>query len=138
MFKNTKKFVKEHKYQIIAGTACVATGVVSILLYKEINKNKALSIENAMLKEEVKKVDILAEKVEVIHEAMSEGMIQEAIATTTRKHNTRLDIIARFKDKENLRGQEKEKLNKAIEDEKVFSRRLKVFNKLADTYTIEE
>ena len=155
MLEKTKKFVKEHKYQIIAGVSVATTGVVSILLLKEKANNKALleSINNQtemndMLKgcigdladenEAMKAyyddvIGNLLEKVEVIHEAMSEGMVQEAIATTTRKLNTRFDIIARLKGNEN-----NEKYIKAVAEADVFKRRLNAFNKLAKTYTIED
>ena len=156
-FEKTKSFVKEHKYQIIAGTGVVATSVLSILLLKEKANNKELlknlNNRNDILKDCVgdlaneneslracydEVVGDLLEKVEIIHEAMSEGMVQEAIATTTRKLNTRLDIIDRFKDNVNLRHNELEKFNKAMEEANVFERRLKAFNKLAETYTIED
>ena len=42
MLEKTKKFVKEHKYQLIAGASIAATGVVSILLLKEKVNHKAL------------------------------------------------------------------------------------------------
>lgn len=128
--KSFKEFVEEHKYQIITGAACVTTGVVSYLLFKEVKKNNELLNENKI-------VTKLQETVDVIQEAMSEGMVQEAIATTTRKLNNRLDIISRLSNKENMDFTESEKLVKALEDSKVFEKRLKAFNKLADKYTIE-
>ena len=128
--KSFKEFVEEHKHQIIIGAACVTTGVVTYLLFKEVKKNNELLNENKI-------VTKLQETVDVIQEAMSEGMVQEAIATTTRKLNNRLDIISRLSNKENMDFTESEKLVKALEDSKVFERRLKAFNKLADKYTIE-
>ena len=128
--KSFKEFVEEHKHQIITGAACVTTGVVIYLLFKEVEKNNELLNENKI-------VTKLQETVDVIQEAMSEGMVQEAIATTTRKLNNRLDIISRLSNKENMDFTESEKLAKALEDSKVFERRLKAFNKLADKYTIE-
>ena len=155
MLEKSKKFVKEHKYQIIAGASITATSIVSILLLKEKANNKSLleSLKNQTEKNDVLKecigdladendkmkayyddvIGVLLEKVEVIHEAMSEGMVQEAIATTTRKLNTRLDIVARFKGDEN-----NEKCIKALEEANIFKGRLKAFNKLAETYTIED
>ena len=128
--KSFKEFVEEHKHRIITGAACVTTGVVTYLLFKEVKKNNELLNENKI-------VTKLQETVDVIQEAMSEGMVQEAIATTTRKLNNRLDIISRLSNKENMDFTESEKLVKALEDSKVFERRLKAFNKLADKYTIE-
>ena len=128
--KSFKEFVEEHKHQIITGAACVTTGVVTYLLFKEVRKNNELLNENKI-------VTKLQETVDVIQEALSEGMVQEAIATTTRKLNNRLDIISRLSNKENMDFTESEKLVKALEDSKVFERRLKAFNKLADKYTIE-
>lgn len=155
MLEKTKKFVKEHKYQLIAGASIAATGVVSILLLKEKVNHKALleSLNNQTEMNDILKECIgdladenesmktyyddvignLLEKVEVIHEAMSEGMVQEAIATTTRKLNTRFDIMARLKGNEN-----DDRYIKALEEANVFERRLKAFNKLAETYTIED
>ena len=155
MLEKTKNFVKEHKYQIIAGASITATGVLSVLLLKEKISNKSLM---ESLKSQTEKNDVLQkcigdladenetikayydgaigalfEQVEVIHEAMSEGMVQEAIATTTRKLNTRLDILSRLKGNEN-----EEKYIKALKEAEVFKGRLKAFNKLAETYTIED
>ena len=155
MLEKSKKFVEEHKHQIIAGASIAATSAITILLLKEKANNKSLSesLKNQTeISDELKKcigdladendnlkayyddvIGSLLEKVEVIHEAMSEGMVQEAIATTTRKLNTRLDIVARFKGNEN-----NEKCIKALEEANIFKGRLKAFNKLAETYTIED
>ena len=122
--KSFKEFVVEHKYQIITGAACITTGVVTFLLFKEVKKNES--------------VKELQQTVEMIQEAMSEGMVQEAIATTTRKYNNRLDIIDRFKDKNNLRQNEKDKYNKALEEAAVFKRRLEAFHKVEKKYFIED
>lgn len=122
--KSFKEFVAEHKYQIITGAACITTGVVTFLLFKEVKKNES--------------VKELQQTVEMIQEAMSEGMVQEAIATTTRKYNNRLDIIDRFKDKNNLRQNEKDKYNKALEEAAVFKRRLEAFRKVEKKYFIED
>ena len=159
MLEKTKKFVKEHKYQIIACVSITATGVVSVLLLKEKANNKALleSIKNQTETNDILKrcigdladeneamkagydevIGSLLEKVEVIHEAMSEGMVQEAIATTTRKLNTREDIKDQLKEHLNDICK-KEKYDKAVREAEVFKRRLKAFNKLAETYTIED
>lgn len=83
-------------------------------------------------------VNKFKETVETIQEAMSEGMIQEAIATTTRKLNNRIDIRDRLLSKGNLEYKEQVKLNKTLEEIEVFERRLNAFNKLEEKYFIED
>ena len=142
--KTFKEVVKEHKYQIIAGAACITTGVVSYLLFKEKANTKMLNncMKDLVEEHDLMKADFelvaesLANKVEVIHEAMSEGMVQEAIATTTRKLNTRMDIIDRLK--AICDYEYDERYIKAVEEAAIFKRRLAAFNKLAETYTIED
>ena len=122
--KSFKEVVKEHKYQIIAGAACITTGVVSYLLFKEIKKNNS--------------VNDVQETLQVIQAAMSEGMVQEAIATTTRKYNVRMDKIDHLTSKCKLKYDEQKKLEKAMAEAAVFKRRIEAYRKVESKYFIEE
>ena len=52
-YENAKKFVKEHKTEIIVGTVCVgATVVVSVLVGKEIKSRNKINT----MKEEIKSI----------------------------------------------------------------------------------
>lgn len=132
--KSFKDVVYDNRGKILIGALCITTGTLSYLLFKEVKQNEILKIENVKLNTENK----FKETVETIQEAMSEGMIQEAIATTTRKLNNRIDRKDRLLNKNNLDHTEQMKLNKALEEIEVFERRLNAFNKLEEKYFIED
>jgi len=132
--KSFKEVVKENKGKIITGVACTTTLVITGLLIKEKIDAKVLKESyNELAEVASSKLNLLNSKVEVIHEAMSEGMLQEAIATTTRKFNNRMDILDRLKGNEN-----DEKYIKAMDESLVFIRRLNAFHKLEEIYYIED
>lgn len=136
--KSFKEVVYDNRGKILTGALCITTVTLSYLLFKEVKQNEILKIENVKLNTENKMVNKFKETVETIQEAMSEGMIQEAIATTTRKLNNRIDIRDRLLNKNNLDHTEQMKLNKALEEIEVFERRLNAFNKLEEKYFIED
>lgn len=136
--KSFKEVVCDNRGKILTGALCITTATLGYLLFKEVKQNEILKIENVKLNTENKMVNKFKETVETIQEAMSEGMIQEAIATTTRKLNNRIDIRDRLLSKGNLEYKEQVKLNKALEEIEVFERRLNAFNKLEEKYFIED
>jgi hypothetical protein len=138
MLEKTRGFIKDHKKElIITGLGLVTIGL-TVVATKQYTELKALKKENLDLLTKVDNVNILKNKIEVIHEAMSEGMVQEAIATTTRKLNVREDKIAHLLNKGNLDCFEQQALNKAKGEAEVFRKRLDAFNELAKQYFIAE
>ena len=81
--KSIKEVVIDNRGKIIAGASAVVIGALGYIIYKEKLDYNQLSIR---LREAHEKTDILAE-------ALSEGVFEEAIATTTRKLNSRKDRL---------------------------------------------
>lgn len=144
-----KKFVKEHKKEIAIATLAVGGCVLAYVVLKDKQQIKRLKeqvdfhlelakLQNGIDDLVVEQIKETNDNMETIKAAMSEGMVQEAIATTTRKLNNRMDIIARFEGKVELRPQEIEKLNKAIEEAEVFKKRLAAFNKVVEDFFIQD
>lgn len=136
--RSFKEVVIANKHAIITGAACVATCVLGCLLIKEIKVNKVLKDKNTELLEKAFLVNNLNEEVELIQEAMSEGMIQEAIATTVRKLNFRTDKRDHLLGMDALDEYRKLDLNRIEREIKIFTRRLTAYNALKDRYYIED
>lgn len=136
--KSFKEVVYDNRGKILTGALCITTATLSYLLFKEVKQNEIIKMENVKLNTENKMVNKFKETVETIQEAMSEGMIQEAIATTTRKLNSRMDKRDHLLSKNNLKYDDKIKLEKTLEEIEVFERRLNAFNKLEEKYFIED
>ena len=78
------------------------------------------------------------EKISTLYEAASEGLFLEAIATCTRKLNTRMDIISRLEKLENLDQQCIDKLMKAKTEAGIFQERIDKFTEAQKLWGIEE
>jgi hypothetical protein len=145
-----KKFVKEHKKDIAIATLAVGGCVLAYVVLKDKQQIKRLKeqvdfhlelakLQNGIDGLVVEQIKETNDNMETIKAAMSEGMVQEAIATTTRKLNNRMDIIARLT---NVKGEldfdNKMKLQKAIEEAEVFKKRLAAFNKVVEDFFIQE
>ena len=89
---STKEFIAENKYKILAATLGVTTCVLGVALVKSEIGKKILEETDHTLKD----------KVDTLEEALTEGVFEEAIATTTRKidyKKDKLDFIASRNDK---------------------------------------
>lgn len=108
----TKKILKTAAVVVILG------GVTYIIL----DKNKT--------------IDELKHRVTILEEVVSEDVLEEAIATTTRKYNYRCDKVKVYELKE---GEEaKAKLLEHVRFRDIFAKRLKDFNELKALRYIEE
>lgn len=136
--KSLKEVVIENKHYIFAGIACTSTCVLGYLLFKEVKVNKILKDDNIKLLRKNCVVHDLKDQVETVQEAMSEGMIQEAIATTARKLNARIDKRDRLLNMSKLDIYRQKELEKTEEEIKVFTRRMTAFSKLRLKYYIED
>ena len=78
------------------------------------------------------------ERISTLYEAASEGLFEEAIATCTRKLNTRMDIISRLEKLENLDQQCIDKLMKAKIESGIFQERIDKFTQAQKLWGIED
>ena len=78
------------------------------------------------------------ERISTLYEAASEGLFEEAIATCTRKLNTRMDIISRLEKLENLDQQCIDKLMKAKIESGIFKERIDKFTQAQKLWGIED
>ena len=78
------------------------------------------------------------ERISTLYEAASEGLFEEAIATCTRKLNTRMDIIKKKKKTKDLNQEGVEKLMKAKIESGIFKERIDKFTKAQKLWGIEE
>ena len=78
------------------------------------------------------------ERISTLYEAASEGLFEEAIATCTRKLNTRMDIISRLEKLENLDKQCIDKLMKAKTEAGIFRERIDKFTEAQKIWGIED
>ena len=78
------------------------------------------------------------DRISTLYEAASEGLFEEAIATCTRKLNTRMDIISRLEKLENLDQQCIDKLMKAKIESGIFQERIDKFTQAQKLWGIED
>lgn len=130
-----KKLSKREK--VLLGVSIVGAGVAGFGIYY-INKKFGIEIhklvdENVFLIEENKS---LKNRVKILEEVISEDVLEEAIATTTRKLNYRVDKIEAYK----LRTDNASvaKLKEHMYFKNVFETRLKDFNELKRLRYIEK
>lgn len=107
------------KEKALLGIAIVSAGAAGYLFYKyNLDTNK------------------LKDRVRILEEIVSEDVLEEAIATTTRKLNYRTDKIKVFEKRTDLKSIEK--LQEHIQFKNLFEKRLKDFNELKRLRYIEE
>ena len=136
-----KKLTRREK--ILIGVSIVGVGVAGYLGYKcygyKINNQlleKGLKKADADLSIIIKENQNLSNRVQILEEVVSENVLDEAIATTTRKLNYRVSKIEVYKlktDEESVA-----KLNEHIFFRNLFETRLKDFNELKRLRYIEQ
>lgn len=136
-----KKLTRREK--ILIGVSIVGAGVAGYLGLKCYN----YKIDNQLLEKGLKKAEDdlsiiikenqnLSNRVQILEEVVSENVLDEAIATTTRKLNYRVSKIEVYKlktDEESVA-----KLNEHIFFRNLFETRLKDFNELKRLRYIEQ
>ena len=136
-----KKLTRREK--ILIGVSIVGAGVAGYFGYKcygyKINNQlleKGLKKADADLSIIIKENQNLSNRVQILEEVVSENVLDEAIATTTRKLNYRVSKIEVYKlktDEESVA-----KLNEHIFFRNLFETRLKDFNELKRLRYIEQ
>ena len=136
-----KKLTRREK--ILIGVSIVGLGIAGYFGYK----CYSYKIDNQLLEKGLKKADAdlsiiikenqnLSNRVQILEEVVSENVLDEAIATTTRKLNYRVSKIEVYKlktDEESVA-----KLNEHIFFRNLFETRLKDFNELKRLRYIEQ
>ena len=136
-----KKLTRREK--ILIGVSIVGIGIAGYFGYK----CYSYKIDNQLLEKGLKKADAdlsiiikenqnLSNRVQILEEVVSENVLDEAIATTTRKLNYRVSKIEVYKlktDEESVA-----KLNEHIFFRNLFETRLKDFNELKRLRYIEQ
>ena len=136
-----KKLTKREK--ILLGVSIVGAGVAGYLGFKcyRYKINNQL-LENALKKAEddlsiiIKENKNLSNRVKILEEVVSENVLDEAIATTTRKLNYRVGKVEVYKLKTD--DESVAKLNEHIFFRNLFETRLKDFNELKRLRYIEQ
>lgn len=118
--KSIKEIVMEHRGKIIAGASIISTGALSVLLYKTNVTNKVIN-----------------ERVFVLEAAVSEGVLEEAIATTTRKLNSRKDRLEYLLNSSNIENV-KEIISKLEMEIGVLTKRRDAFTKAQKLMGIDD
>ena len=136
-----KKLTRREK--ILLGVSIVGAGVAGYFGYKcckcKINNQlleKGLKKAEDDLLTVIKENKNLSNRVQILEEVVSENVLDEAIATTTRKLNYRVSKIEVYKlktDEESVA-----KLNEHIFFRNLFETRLKDFNELKRLRYIEQ
>lgn len=136
-----KKLTRREK--ILIGVSIVGAGVAGYLGFKcyKYNINNQL-LEKGLKKAEddlltvIKENKNLSNRVQILEEVVSENVLDEAIATTTRKLNYRVGKVEVYKLKTD--DESVAKLNEHIFFRNLFETRLKDFNELKRLRYIEQ
>lgn len=136
-----KKMTRKEK--ILLGVSIVGACAAGYFGYKYYSyKNDNQLLENALKKADIdlstviKENQKLSNRVKILEEVVSENVLDEAIATTTRKLNYRVDKIEVYKLKTD--DESVAKLNEHIFFRNLFETRLKDFNELKRLRYIEQ
>lgn len=136
-----KKMTRKEK--ILLGVSIVGACAAGYFGYKYYSyKNDNQLLENALKKADVDLSTVISEnqklsnRVKILEEVVSENVLDEAIATTTRKLNYRVDKIEVYKLKTD--DESVAKLNEHIFFRNLFETRLKDFNELKRLRYIEQ
>lgn len=136
-----KKLTRREK--ILIGVSIVGACTAGYFGYKYYSyKNDNQLLENALKKADanlstvIKENQNLSNRVQILEEVVSENVLDEAIATTTRKLNYRVSKIEVYKLKTD--DASVAKLNEHIFFRNLFETRLKDFNELKRLRYIEQ
>ena len=125
--RSLKEVVKANKTKILMGGMFIV-GFASCYILDckfDIKKNKEL-------------IDKNNDRISTLYCAASEGLFEEAIATCTRKLNTRMDIISRLEKIKDLNQEGVEKLMKAKIESGIFRERIDKFTEAQKLWGIED
>ena len=125
--RSLKEVVKANKTKILMGGMFIAGFASCYILDCKFNmkKNDELISKNN-------------ERISTLYCAASEGLFEEAIATCTRKLNTRMDTISRLEKLKDLNPEGIKKLLKAKMEAGIFQERIDKFTQAQKLWGIED
>ena len=124
--RSLKEVVKANKSKILMGGMFIVGFATCYILDNKFD----IKINNELR-------DKNNDRISTLYEAASEGLFEEAIATCTRKLNTRMDTISRLEKLKNLDQQCIEKLMKAKTEAGIFQERIDKFTEAQKLWGIE-
>ena len=124
--RSLKEVVKANKSKILMGGMFIVGFATCYILDCKFDMRK----NNDMKKNN--------ERISTLYCAASEGLFEEAIATCTRKLNTRMDIISRLEKIKDLNQEGVEKLMKAKIESGIFKERIDKFTQAQKLWGIED
>ena len=125
--RSLKEVVKANKSKILMGGMFIVGFATCYILDNkfDIKMNNKLRDKNN-------------DRISTLYCAASEGLFEEAIATCTRKLNTRMDTISRLEKLKNLDEECIAKLMKAKAEAGIFQERIDKFTKAQKLWGIED
>ena len=125
--RSLKEVVKANKTKILMGGMFIVGFASCYILECKFNMKKNNEL-----------VDKNNDRISTLYCAASEGLFEEAIATCTRKLNTRMDTISRLEKLKNLDQQCIDKLMKAKTEAGIFQERIDKFTEAQKLWGIKE
>ena len=125
--RSLKEVVKANKTKILMGGMFIVGFASCYILDCKFNMKKNNEL-----------IDKNNDRISTLYCAASEGLFEEAIATCTRKLNTRMDTISRLEKIKDLNQEGVEKLMKAKIESGIFRERIEKFTQAQKLWGIED
>lgn len=113
--RSLKEVIYENRGKIIAGVGLAACGVLSYVIFKNKSKINLLEDDINMLESDI--LDLTADNA-TISSILSEGVLQDAIKTTSNKINSRVSRLNLLEDKIKLNPNDESMVQKISEIKK--------------------
>lgn len=136
--RSLKEVVYENRGKIIAGVSLIACGVLSYVVFK--NKSKINLLEDAVESLESDILDLTADNA-TLSSILSEGVLQDAITTTSNKINSRVSRLNLLEDKIKSRPDDEsmvQKITKIKEDIEILLTRKDLYESKLHNYEIKD
>lgn len=117
---STKEYIVENKYEIFVDTLVLSTCILGVALVKSEIGKKILEETDYALKN----------KVDTLEAALTEGVFEEAIATTTRKIDYRKDRLSFIRDTKDTRKFNKQAISNLEREIDILTERRDAFKKV--------
>ena len=134
--KSLKEVVCDNRGKIIAGIGIVGCGILSYMLFKNRNKVIELNTRINILDEDIR---VLTDDNRTLSEILSEGVLQDAITTTSNKINSRTSKLRMFEDRL-LNGDlgVENKIQKIKEELEILINRRELYTTKLNKYEIKD
>ena len=134
--KSLKEVVYDNRGKIIAGIGLVGCSVLTYILFKNRNKVVELNTRINILDEDIR---VLTDDNRTLSEILSEGVLQDAITTTSNKINSRTSKLRMFEDRL-LNGDlgVENKIQKIKEELEILINRRELYTTKLNKYEIKD